>query len=933
MSEKESKLYSYHPDGMSFSSLENIKSRTIYFPLFSPKADGIKSSITPLLSGDIKIDKKHYITKPVSTEDLRTDVRNFFVSIKGKGFISLAEDAKNSSAVVEAGPLWHVVRRTFTQPVMELNACNFVPATGEHCELMRVTMTNKGDEDLIVTPTVVVPLFARALANKHDHEHVTSLLHRIEQVDQGVVVTPSMQFNEEGHKPNNAIYYCLAVTDQGELPLGTFPTVDSFVGENGTLGAPEAIANQLTPASLNNVQMQGKEAMGAIQFGEMILEVGESKGFIVAVGVDTQRGAIDRLFDSFNSKEKFDKALEENQSYWRQKADSLVFNHANEEFNAWVKWVTLQPVFRRISGCSFLPDHDYGKGGKGWRDIWQDLLSLILIEPEQVRDTLVDNFGGVRIDGSNATIIGTAAGEFIADRNDITRVWMDHGVWPFLTLKLYVDQTGDYEILLKEKPYFKDPQLSRSFKKDEQWKPSFGNELKKASGGSYLGTVIEHILVQHLVQFFNVGEHNIIRLESADWNDGLDMAFERGESVAFMSLYGGNLAAIADLIEAFDVKDNIKHLVLSKEVGMLFDTLSESSVDYDDHQQKRDFLFKHYFEAVQPQVSGEQIKISIADIVKDLREKSQWISTKIQANEKCTFKSKDEEYQWFNGYYDNQGKRLEGGRDDYMRMTLTGQVFPVMSGVATQEDVGGVVKSVNAFLKDPQLGGIRLNTDFGLPHYLDLGRAFGFAYGTKENGAFFSHMTVMYAYALYARGFAHEGYEVLDSILKMCWDTKRSKIFPGIPEYFDSEGRGRYHYLTGSASWMILLLLTQSFGVRGLGGDLLLDPKLLKHEFKTGQASVECQFASKRCLVSYCNKEGYDFGLYKIGSVLINDQSVDFSLLKNGSALINRRSIELISGTKVTIAATLIAMTSYNILLQEMLHLKLQHLTSAFLIS
>ena len=30
---------------------------------------------------------------------------------------------------------------------------------------------------------------------------------------------------------------------------------------------------------------------------------------------------------------------------------------------------------------------------------------------------------------------------------------------------------------------------------------------------------------------------------------------------------------------------------------------------------------------------------------------------------------------------------------------------------------------------------------------------FGFAYGEKENGAVFSHMTVMFAYALYQRGF------------------------------------------------------------------------------------------------------------------------------------------------------------------------------------
>ena len=69
--------------------------------------------------------------------------------------------------------------------------------------------------------------------------------------------------------------------------------------------------------------------------------------------------------------------------------------------------------------------------------------ALLLMNPSGVRQMILDNYGGVRMDGSNATIIGEKQGVFIADRNHITRVWMDHGFWPFLTTKLYIDQTGD----------------------------------------------------------------------------------------------------------------------------------------------------------------------------------------------------------------------------------------------------------------------------------------------------------------------------------------------------------------------------------------------------------------------------------------------------------------------------------------------------------
>ena len=74
---------------------------------------------------------------------------------------------------------------------------------------------------------------------------------------------------------------------------------------------------------------------------------------------------------------------------------------------------------------------------------------------------LLDNFKGVRLDGTNATIIGEKSGEFKGDRNGIPRVWMDHGFWPFLTVKLYMDQTGDLDLFKEEITYFRDSLVNR----------------------------------------------------------------------------------------------------------------------------------------------------------------------------------------------------------------------------------------------------------------------------------------------------------------------------------------------------------------------------------------------------------------------------------------------------------------------------------------
>ncbi len=892
------KLYTYLEDGISFSSQEATGLKTIYFPLCGVDSTGIKSAITPSLSGDIKIDSLRYLTKPVSTEDLRNDLRDFFCHVKGKGVFSLAQASASDDAAVAAGPLWHKLTRRHPKAGLVLEAVNFVPVTGENVELMRVTVKNISRKTVQITPTFSLPVFARALANKHDHEHVTSLLNRIIQLPHGVLVEPTMLFNEHGHRVNQTVYYVLGATDKEEGPAGTFPTARSFYGEGGTGFAPEAVVKNLAPEILPRESLDGQEAVGALRFKKISLGSGRKKEYFIVMGIGSSRGEAQKVFTRFASAKEFESAFLRNQKFWMKKAQAICLKTADAGFNAWMHWVSLQPVLRRIFGCSFLPDHDYGRGGKGWRDLWQDLLSLILIEPENVRATLINNFAGVRVDGSNATIIGTAPGEFLADRNAISRVWMDHGAWPFLTLLLYIHQTGDTDILFERQNYFCDPQTFRGQRYDRAWTPQEGNRLKDFNDRVYQGSILEHILVQHIVQFFNVGEHNITRLENADWNDGLDMAAARGESVAFMSLYAGNLLNCADLLEHVAARQDIREISLAKEFLVLCDSIAGTNIDYGDAPAKRKLLFEKYFPSVQPRLSGEQVNVKTADLVRDLRRKGKWVFEHIKVQEKISADGQG----WFNGYYDNQGKRVEGAEGKAVRMTLTGQVFPLMSGLVDNKEVAEVVGSVRRYLRDEKLGGYHLNTDFGVAHYLDLGRAFGFAYGTKENGSFFSHMTVMFAYSLYKRGFAREGQEVIGSIFKMCADTQKSKIYPGIPEYFDSQGRGRYHYLTGSASWLVLTVLTQAFGVRGEYGDLIIAPQLLKDEFDLqGKASITCPFAGKNINITFINKRRLDLGSYAVKAVASQGQPVTCDTLSSSCIKIPRKFFQKSSHVSLTV--------------------------------
>lgn len=678
------------------------------------------------------------------------------------------------------------------------------------------------------------------------------------------MIYPTLTFDERGHNKNKIFYGALAKEEvNGEMvsPVSFCPVTEEFIGRGGNFENPYyVVKNQPLPYKAGE-EVDGYETVAAIRFADCTLEPGETRTYIVALGYGESEAEITELSKKYLIKKHFDKYLEETKEFWQEKIN-VSYNSADSDFDNWMHWVNFQPMLRRIYGCSFLPHHDYGKGGRGWRDLWQDCLALLIMEPEKVREMLIDNFGGVRFDGTNATIIGSKQGEFIADRNNIVRVWMDHGAWPYLTTRLYMQQTGDIEFLTEANTYFKDAQICRGEKRDDRWNDTRGNKQMTEDALPYEGTVLEHLLIQHLTSFYDVGEHNHIRLRGADWNDGLDMAEERGESVAFTALYGGNLKNLAQDIKDYSDKTGKDTVSIAKEILVLLE--ADSSV-YDSIGEKNALLEK-YCDEVGHIISGEKTEVKCDWLADKLTEMSNWITDHIRNTE---WTSDKEGNSWFNGYYDNSGKAVEGDFESGVRMMLTGQVFTVMSGVATDEQVAEIAKAADKYLYDEAIGGYRLNTDFKEVK-TDMGRLFGFAFGHKENGAVFSHMAVMYANALYSRGFAKEGYKVINTLYKHCADYHKSNIYPGVPEYVNQRGQGMYHYLTGAASWLLLTVLNEMYGIKGELGALKLAPKLLAEQFSNGMASATCMFRGANITVTYQNPFGLEAGEYTVKEIYID---------------------------------------------------------------
>lgn len=806
-----------------------------YLPLFNEL--GIKSSITPYFGGDLKLDHHHYLLEPTSELDLfkNSYARNVIFTVNHQQYFLNGSSLHQQDDLLEyeSGRLYQRVTRT--NALFSLETTTYVPVS-DPLEVHEIHIKNISNQDLEMDIITAIPIYGRSADNLRDHRHVTSLLNRIQRDDSGVLMTPTLSFDERGHIKNTYTYAVYAHIDDVKVQR-MITNIDDFL-DGGTFNFPKGIYNTQSP------DREGYEAIAGIGFEKISLKPNETKTLYITLGIHENTPLeIRKTHKKFHQKIHFEHELNHVIKHFDALKHKLNFNLISEETSELLDWVGVQPVLRRYFGNSYLPHHDYGRGGRGWRDLWQDLLSLIMHNETEIKDLLINNFAGIRIDGSNATIIGSKPGEFLADRNKIVRVWSDHGAWPLLTTEMYIHETGDISFLKLEQSYFDDKFTHYTY----QTKDSFDKDyILKVNESIYKGTVLEHLLIQNIVAHFNTGEFGFIKLEDADWNDGLDMAKEHGETVAFTHFYANNLRRLAVLIEKLD--DDIKIYSALKELifgEISLETFFEKAKSFDGNQVRvqKDKLIKRL----------EELSIERINHI----EKHAWIDdTHLQS------------------YVTNHKVFL----DDSNSSNLTGQAMALLSQTIDHQKVHRLVQKNKELLFDKKRGGYHLNTDYK-KLLTEMGRAYGFSYHHKENGAVFSHMAIMYIYGLYQYNFVKEGSEGYHALIARSLE-KESHILRGIPEYFNDLGIGKYLYLTGSASWLLKLLREQVFGIRLQYGKLTLNPKLTLNEFINKEASIETIIQGNSIKITYKNLKNLDYGQYKIKEIHQDGKIIDENNLK-----------------------------------------------------
>ncbi|MBU1143167.1 MAG: hypothetical protein KKH92_05900, partial [Firmicutes bacterium] len=295
-----------------------------YFPLFNLK--GLRSSITPYFGGDLKLDQHHYALEPTTEVDLYNNIfsRNVIFKVDREMYFLNGQThlQQKDELIYEAELLYQKVTRT--NPLIKIEVLSYIPLD-VNLELHEVKITNQASRSFQLEVTTATPLYARSADNLRDHRQVTSLLNQIEVVDHGILVEPTLSFDERGHQKNDTVYSLFAKSES-LTPRGYIPVLDDFI-KGGSLHFPKGLS-QLSPLG---TKVNGYEAIGAVGFNEITLKPGETIIMYISIGIHQSRKQAILDANHYLNVTQFYDGLEKTVNFFKNYVSGLQFDIADSE--------------------------------------------------------------------------------------------------------------------------------------------------------------------------------------------------------------------------------------------------------------------------------------------------------------------------------------------------------------------------------------------------------------------------------------------------------------------------------------------------------------------------------------------------------------------------------------------------------------------------
>ncbi|OJU13025.1 MAG: hypothetical protein BGN88_08535 [Clostridiales bacterium 43-6] len=308
---------------------------------------------------------------------------------------------------------------------------------------------------------------------------------------------------------NAVTYDCHVYEDQPKLkvflsssePVTGFDCDrNAFLGRAGTLDLPDAVKN----GGLTNKELPGGGfPIGAIQ-NDITIKAGETVSFTISLGCGLDWETDAEMIKKYQDINTVHAELEAVKEYWSNTIEVFQAEVPDKDIermiNIWNPYNCIVGFNRKMSMTGMTTGME--KGGVQSRDSSQDSMSLVSLRTDLAKERMELIF---HFQMPSGEFYSSFDGD-IRKPSDFYAVRSDNGVWPVFTTYALVSETGDYDFLKKQIPYY---------------------EGENVSILTHMAQGLKHIYGRR-------GRNNLPLIIDIDWNDNLYIFKEDGNEESVM---------------------------------------------------------------------------------------------------------------------------------------------------------------------------------------------------------------------------------------------------------------------------------------------------------------------------------------------------------------------------------------------------------------